>query len=183
MAGMPLRAKILARIEADGGWDEAVFDRVRAGDYMKDIAKDLGATYSILRDAIRHGGEERKREYETAKFESADALVEDAMIAIDKLDDIIAITSPEVSRAKLTADTKRWLAGRRDRGQYGDDPLAVIGVLDLGQLHLSALQKAGSRDLLEAPEPEAIEADFTLEERQSDEGDSDSTPDSDFGSM
>jgi len=162
MAGRPKRKALLRRIEEGGGWDEVVFSRVRAGEYMSHIAKSLGVSYDLLRDAIRYGGPEIDEAYQEAKADSADALIESSFEDLDKLDKVRDPTSAEVSRTKLKVDHKKWLAAKRDRSQYGDDPLAAIGVLDLGQLHLAALQSAGAPPRLNAADhdEEIPDADF-----------------------
>lgn len=160
MPGQPKKAALIRRIEDAGGFEEVVFSRIRGGDYLSKIAKELDVSRGLLWDAIRRD-DARRQAYEDAKLESADAHVEKAGEVLDDLDDIRDPTSAQVSRAKAQADHRKWLAAKRDRTQYGDDPLVAVGALDLGQLFLHALQEGGSARQLTAADTEEIpEADF-----------------------
>jgi transposase-like protein len=147
VAGQPIARHLAERIEADGG-DLVIFDRIGSGEAVKRIAEDYGVGYETLRRWINKS-DERRKAYEQAKRDSADALVEEAG---EILDNAPTDSAPQVTKAVKRADHKRWLAGKRDREQYGDDKGAQVNVnLDLGALHLDALRAAGRM-----PEPEEI---------------------------
>lgn len=141
MAGQPIARALAHRIEEDGG-DSVVLGRVASGDTVKSIASDYGVGYDTLRRWL-NATPERKTGYLDAKRDSADALVEEAG---QILDDAPTDSAPQVTKAVKRADHKRWLAGKRDREQYGDDKAgAQVNVnLDLAGLHLDALKAAGS---------------------------------------
>ncbi len=167
MAGQPIARRLADRIEADGG-DDVVLGRVASGDTVKAIASDYGVGYDTLRRWL-NASEERKTAYLEAKRDSADALVEEAGEILDKAN---TDSAPQVTKAVKRAEHKRWLAGKRDREQYGEDKTgAQVNVnLDLAGLHLDALKAAGSM----ADHEQIPEADW---ERVDDGGEDDGPAD------
>lgn len=163
MAGQPRKRAFGQRVEEAGG-DEVLMDLVASGMKLKDVAERFGDTYDVFRSWLRAGGDERLRAFERAKAESADALVDAGRDAIDALDQIEDVTSAQVGRAKLKADYNKWLAGTRDREQYGDRPDTVIGIQGLGDIHLGALQRGGSMSLLPEPVDQPAELPAPTEE-------------------
>ena len=154
MAGQPRKHSLAKKIKAQGG-DHVVFDRVAAGDVIKKIAEDLDTSYRTLMRWVHDGGEDREQAYRDAKAESADALVDEAREILDE-----DVEMPvEIQRAKNRSDFLKWLAGKRDRDQYGDGPQVAVAVVgDLGQLHLDALRARGR--MADAPEPIEIPAEI-----------------------
>lgn len=142
MAGQPVAKHLAQQIEEAGG-DDAILGRVASGEAVKRIASDYGVSYETLRRWI-NASEERREAYDQAKADSADALVEEAG---EILDQAPTDSAPQVTKAVKRAEHKRWLAGKRDREQYGDDKGANVNVnLDLSSLHLDALRQAGSME-------------------------------------
>lgn len=153
MAGKPITRAMVARITKAGGLD-AILDRVAISDSLADIATTFEVSRHTLYRWLRKN-EERWSLYLEAKEVSADALVEEAGTILDDVD--AGDGAPEVSKAKNRADHRRWLATKRDRGQYGDDAAANVQVnVDLGSLHLEALRKVGHMDQLPELEAEDI---------------------------
>jgi len=139
MAGQPVARRLAERIEDDGG-DAVLFDRVESGRALVTIAEDYGVSRETLRRWINKTPA-RREAYDEAKADSADALVEEAG---QILDDAKTDSGPDMQKARSRAEHRRWLASKRDRVQYGDDPTVAVGVhLDLGSLHLDALRQAG----------------------------------------
>lgn len=157
MAGRPLLRTLEYKIEEAGG-DEIVWDLIRSGMWVKDVAEEFGVHYKTLMAWVRRGGDERVAAYEQAKSESADALVERGAVTLENADETL---SSSVQKANAIANYLKWLAGKRDKTQYGDGPQTQINV-DLGGLHLNALREAGQ--LQRATEPEAIPAEIVESE-------------------
>ncbi len=142
MAGTPIANRLAKRLERDGGI-ETLCDRVSGAETLTEIAVEYGIHRATLMRWINKV-EERRLAYDRAKAESADTLVEEAGKI---LDDAPTETGPEIQKAKSRAEHRRWLAGKRDREQYGEDAKLAVGVhLDLGDLHLSALRAEGHMD-------------------------------------
>ena len=166
MPGQPITRQLADRIAAEGG-DSVILGRVASGEAVKAIAEDHGVSYETLRKWI-NATPERRTAYEQAKSDSADALVEEAGEILDTADDTSA---PAVTKAVKRADHRRWLAGKRDREQYGDEKGLGQVAGDLGALFLGALQAAGSMaDHEQIPEAE-------VELIGEPEGDDSSSPD------
>ena len=131
-------------IVAEGG-DEVVFRRVAAGETVKSIMASYGRDRDCWYTWVRAGGEGRRRRWEEAKQQSADALVDEATEILDGAAD--ATATAQVTIAKERASHRRWLASVRDRDAYGDRNSPAVQ-LNIQALHLDALRKMGSMDLL-----------------------------------
>ncbi len=145
MPGQPKLNALASSIEEAGG-DAVIFDKVADGVYMTKIAKDWGVSSQLLRKWVRMSPE-RVQAYNTAKLQSADALVEEAGNHLDKAN---TISSQHIAKARAQAGFKQWLAGKRDRAQYGDEAAQVNVNLSLPSIHLDLLRKHGR--VIEIPE-------------------------------
>ena len=150
---MPSRPKLTAlsqHIEANGG-EDWVFEFVAEGLSMKKVAEAVGASSrGMLYSWIKAGGEERKQKLKAARRESAHNLAEDGVGILDDLADAQLVTSPEVSLASSRANYRKWLAGVRNREEYGERSALVE--ISIGDLHLEALARHSAARL---PIPEA----------------------------
>ena len=139
MAGQPRRKAFYAKVKKQGG-DHIILDRIASGETIKAIAKTYGfksrrPVYDWL-----HENPEREKAWAIAKHQSADSLVEDALEILD--DPHSAITSSTATMAGQRANFRRYLAGVRDRDQYGEKAGIEVN-LNIGDLHLNALRAAG----------------------------------------
>ena len=123
----------------------------------------------MLYDWIKKGGDERAEMFRQARHLSADAHAEKAGDALNALGGTGFITGPEVTLAIGLSKYQQWLASVRDRDTYGANDGTKVQI-NIGQLHLEALQAVGAADMLQLPE-ETPEADFTVVEGQDDEAD------------
>ena len=143
MPGQPKFTALCVQIDSEVDGELEIMERVGAGETSKSIAESYGVSYELLRRWLNLHPE-RRRAYDAAKADSADALVEEAG---EILDDADAESGPSVQKAKSRAEHRRWLASKRDRQQYGDDAKANVQVnVDLSSLHLDALREVGHMD-------------------------------------
>lgn len=156
MPGRPVLRKFSAHVEEAGG-DHVILDRIAAGDYVTEIAREWGVSRYTLYAWRDDGGEERVEAWNHARELSAEAHVEDAEKILFE-DAPPGISSAEVSLRKEQANFKRWLASKRNREEYGDDRQAVNVNVTAGTLHLEALQEHGTLPP-EEDEPEQIPAE------------------------
>lgn len=145
MPGMPKLNALASSIEEAGG-DAVIFDQVANGVYMTKVAQEWGVSSQLLRKWVRLTPE-RIQAYSAAKHASADALVEQAG---DHLDKASTISSQHIAKAKAQSGFKTWLAGKRDREQYGEEAALVNVNLSLPSIHLDLLRKRGR--VIEIPE-------------------------------
>ncbi len=161
MPGQPKLQALASAIEEAGG-DDVIFDRIADGDYLTEVAAEWDVSSQLLRKWIKLSPE-RLKAYEAAKTASADALVEDAGRILDKAS---TVSSQHIQKARAQSGFKTWLAGKRDREQYGDEQAAVNLNLNLNSLHLDALRarrrvtELGEEDveILDEPAPAALDS-------------------------
>lgn len=163
MAGRPALRMLERRIEEEGG-DDVIFDRVAAGESLKSIAGSYDISVTQLYRWI-YGGRTsphptdptpRTLAYKEAKAMSAESLADEAG---EILDDARPVTSAEATMTKARAEHRRWLAGIRDREQFGDAQPQLAVNVNLGDLHLQALMAKGRAEIEEAEVEEIDEPD------------------------
>lgn len=162
MAGRPYLRRFEQRIQEEGG-DDAIFDRVAAGEPLKKIAESYDTSVTTLYRWI-YGGRPsqdpnkppspRALAYKEAKAMSAEPLADEAG---EILDSAKPVTSAEATIVKARAEHRRWLAGIRDREQFGDAQPQVAVNVSLGDLHFEALLAKGSSAEVEEAEYEEID--------------------------
>jgi len=156
-----------ARHVEDNGGEEWVFGFVAEGHPMRKVAELTGcSSRGLLYSWIKHGGEERKKHLHAARKISAHCLAEDAGEVLDDLADSQVITSAEVSLASSRARYKQWLAGMRNKEDYGEKSSGVEINLSVGELHLDALRRH-SAEAIAARTEDVVEADYEVENNQS----------------
>jgi AcrR family transcriptional regulator len=137
MPGQPLLRAFSERIEREGIEDK-IFERIAEGaESMRVIAASLGVSRGMLYSWIKAGGEERRMKFEVAREISAHGLAEDGL---DILDNTIAATTQDVQIATQRANYRRWLAGVRNREDYGERAQSPLINVNLGSLHVDALR-------------------------------------------
>lgn len=154
MAGQPKMAALSAEIERQGG-DDVILDRIAAGDRVTQIARDYGVSHTMLWRWAKQNPE-RKAAYDEARRLSADALVDKAQ---GGLEECTADNSAQVSLANSKANFYRWLAGVRDRVQYGEEKQVV----NIAELHLNALRAYGGPSQRQLEAETTQEAEYTIE--------------------
>lgn len=143
---------VAANIEREGG-EEWVLDRIAAGDTEGSIARDVGGTRRQLR-LWGKATPERATRYRDALRESKDAHAEmagEVLLALLRDDEggeyDYAPTREHIAAAKEIAAYHRWMAESREREQYAKSEVATQVVLNVGELHLAALQQRGASSL------------------------------------
>jgi len=110
---------------------DLICERLAAGESMRSISRDPDMpAMSTLFKWIREK-EEFSAQYDRAKIESADALVEDMLdIADNATNDWMEHHDPDnsgyklngehIQRSKLRVDVRKWSASKQNQKKYGD---------------------------------------------------------------
>jgi len=139
---------MLQKIKETGG-DEWLLEQVEAGRTLASIAEEIGITRPKLNGYLREPA--RRDRYARAQEAAASALVDQSLEIVDGAE------PQTVQVAKLRADTRRWIAGKLHREQWGEQQGPSINI-DLGGLHIDALRQA-SRAIIEGEAIPSDEAD------------------------
>ena len=158
MAGKALKKRILTDISNSGGADW-LFDQVASGVTVAEIARQYGCTRSYVSRAI-NSVPEYKAALEGAREEAADALVEQGLEMVDRLDGDSSTNEIAATREKV--NFRKFMAGSMNQNKYGTRPQSNV-TISIGDMHLDALRKVNTeRAALSAEdrEREAIEATY-----------------------
>lgn len=151
-------------VEEQGG-DDVIFDRMAVAEPRREIIKSFinprtGKPFShgMLSFWIHRGGEERIARWKAAREMAAHHLVEEAGEILDGTeernadDGPVILDSAGVALRRARAEHRKWLAERYNRDIFGTPDNTPAVQINLGDLHLEALQTAGSRALPATPE-------------------------------
>ena len=169
MAGRPKLAAFEKHIAKIGG-DDVVFEHIADGKSMVRVAELVGASsrgllYTWMKNPKRPEREDKRK---AARRISAHATAEDAGLILDALADEQVGTGPDVQLATSRAKYRQWLAGVRNREEYGDQSGMTVN-LSVGDLHLGALQRHSAASIAARDKPMQIEeASYTVEETEDD---------------
>jgi hypothetical protein len=130
---------------------DIICERLACGESMRSVSRDetmpaMSTLFKWLREAPGFS-----EQYEKAKLESADALVEDMLdiadnqaqeeIEVDGVS-VKAATGPSVAHARLRVDTRKWAASKLKPKKYGDRMHTEhSGSIDLASMSDEELQK------------------------------------------
>lgn len=159
MPGMPIRRKMASDIEAAGGVEIAVFDRLINGETLNSISKTFGVCRSTLwrymkKDPDRYAAyEQAQRDGAAGMVDKGQALLQDAAEHAK-----VAANSAHVQAVRNQAQYIQWQAGVTDRKRYGQDKSTQVQV-SIEHLHLGALQAQGSPETQAIPIGEATVID------------------------
>lgn len=139
MAGKPKVKQDLARLTA---MEEAVFDALARGESQEAIR----AQFNVSRTAWERwmGSEAGSALYARARASAAHVLAEEVI----QIADNVAEDSAAVSKGKLRADSRKWLASVWNREGYGEQHGPLVNI-DLGSLHLNSLRGMNRRRIEE----------------------------------
>jgi hypothetical protein len=152
MTGTSVQNRLLADIEASGGWD-AIWERVASGETQTSIAAGLNVTQGMFARVL-HSDPERTRAFREAKRQWATALIEQTGELVKNVQE----SRDAIGKVREQASHNRWEASKWDREIFGEDKGDVqVNVVNLGQMHLDALRHRiveASRPGLLSPKPE-----------------------------
>ena len=148
MAGRPILREAIRRVEALGG-EQWVLDNVMNGVSFAQLAKLADVSRGMLYEWM-HKDEKRWEAYQKARELGAYALAEDALNLVD------TATPDNISVNRERANMRKWLAERANRQAFGQPRDQVPLSLNIGQLHLTAIQETEEpRARLAAPVEDA----------------------------
>jgi len=139
MAGNPRYREFLAKVNALGG-EAVLLEGVAAGVNLTAMCRELGYSAGMLYKYMR-AEEGRSQRFDDARRASADVIADEVMDIADGID---PNERGGPQRAKVRIDARQWLAGMRDRAKYGKDQQPAGQVINIGTLHLTALEAAGA---------------------------------------
>src|SRR5438128_3664131 len=113
VASQPFKRAFEVQVKQRGGW-EVILDRVRSGETITNIAKDYGCSRPWLARMLNKPG--LRAALDAAKKEAGEAHAEKAT----EIADTVPESRDAVAKARLQVETHRWMAGVRDREQFGE---------------------------------------------------------------
>lgn len=154
------------RIEELGGEDVAVFQRLANGEKIEAIANDLGCSRPFLYVWRKRKGHRDRRieKWQDAMRVRALSKAEEGENILDAMaEDGTELTSAKVGLARERANYKKWLAGKLDPEQFGDQHSGVQVALNVGSLHLNALKAVNIAHSLPDHDTPLLEAELVDE--------------------
>ena len=152
---MPGRPKLFAlkkRIAEDGLEDE-IFEAIAEGLSIANLCTKFQITSRKMFYDWKGKEGPRQDKYTAARLIAGEVHAEKAGEILDKLDDKLLLTGPEVQAAVARSKYQQWLASVKDRDQFGTPDQGATINLSFGDLHMAALKSPGARPQIEAPEP------------------------------
>lgn len=157
MAGRPELQSLAKRIELAGG-EDYMFGRIEDGDTPRVIMEDFGVSRTYFYRWINLDKDRRQKLLREARAVAAMGHAEDAGEVLDELVGTV-ITPADVTLANSRSNYKRWLAEVYERGAIERTETKDSLVLNIGQLHLSALKEAGRAHVAELQSGPVVEAE------------------------
>ena len=139
MPGQPIFTKLKHDIREIGG-EGWFFEQVADGRMMNDIAKQFGISRGLIYRWMKSEVQEYEDKLRTARLLASHNLVEDGMEIIDNAN---VESNAGVTKAKERANYRKWLAGVRNRKDYGEASKGPVIALNINALHLDALKAIG----------------------------------------
>lgn len=134
MPGNPKERELEVKVEKAGGW-ASVTDAVADGATLRMLAAKFGCSRGWFWRILNHDPE-RKKMYQAALAQRADALIEEAVEIVDNADEN---TTAGVQKAKLRAELRQWLAAV-DNARYRRANAQANVQVNIGQAFLDALR-------------------------------------------
>lgn len=121
-------------IEAAGG-DDAIFDRIASGEMIIKLADEFGVSRGAFYRWIAKTDKRREKLREARQIS--------ASVLADEARDILEVSTRRVIPVdRERARMRQWLAERFDRQTFGDKKDEVNVKVDIGLLHIQAMQNA-----------------------------------------
>jgi hypothetical protein len=130
MPGKQITRVSHAKIRKAGG-ENYVFTRIAGGDTLSRIAVDIGVSRPLLSDWANDA--QRRDAYLRARQRQASALVDESLDIVDEAD------PQTVQLAKLRSETRRWMAGKLHREQWGEQSGPQVAI-QINNLHAGMLR-------------------------------------------
>ena len=132
MAGRPARRQMLQALDQVG--EPWILEQVANGRTLGSIAGEIGISRSKLNGWLLEDA--RRDYYARAQEQAAGALVDQSLEIVDGAD------PQTVQVAKLRADTRRWIAGKLHREQWGEREGPTVAI-QINNLHSGSLRHRG----------------------------------------
>ena len=159
MAGKALKKRILKDVADNGGVDW-LYDQIASGVTVAELARRYECSRSYISRALNENPE-YKVALASAREDAADALVEQGLEMVDKLNG--DSTTNEIAATREKVNWRKFMAGSFNQGRYGTRPQTNV-TLSIGDLHLDALRKVNSQmaeiEAEDRAREQAIDADF-----------------------
>ena len=139
MAGKALKKRILKDVADNGGVDW-LYDQIASGVTVAELARQYECSRSYISRALNENPE-YKVALQSAREDAADALVEQGLEMVDKLNG--DSTTNEISATREKVNWRKFMAGSFNQGKYGTRPQTNV-TLTIGDMHLDALRKVNS---------------------------------------
>jgi len=139
MAAKPIERFVKQQIQEQGGWPR-ILERIASGETITEVAQTLKRPDGqwISRNflsGLLHKDPERSAKLKEAQIEGASAMVDDALLIVDRAPP----DRDSVNKAKTRADVRLKVASLRDRDTWGDRAQVQVNV-NVASLHLDSLR-------------------------------------------
>ena len=127
---------------AEGHLEDEIFEAVAEGLSVSKVCKRFDITSRKMFYDWKGKEGPRHDKYRAARTIAAGAHAELAGQILDSLDDKEFLTGPDVQAAVARSKYQQWLAGIKNRDEYGAQDKSAKVVLNFGELHFEALRNA-----------------------------------------
>jgi len=135
MASRPLESFVKQQIEAQGGWDACVFERIEAGETQTDVAHSFGVSQGWLSRLI-HKDPDLTQRFNAARRSRARVYAEEAKT----LADTVPADRDAIAKVREQIGVRRWLAAVDDRDTFGEQQPQVNVQVNVEGMHLDSLR-------------------------------------------
>lgn len=162
MAGQPITRAHYARLTK---MEDELMDRLAGGAFVTHLCRELGMGSTTFYDWI-NSDPERKERFQRVRADSAHAHVEKSFDVLEEAhEEGRALTAAQASVSRARADSHRWVAGKLN-SIYSDKVTHEVDVDSFADAFRNMLIEVNKPQAgeLAASEPEAIEAEYTIED-------------------
>lgn len=151
MAGRPLQRACFRALDER---EEDIFDRLAGGEFVTNLcAEFLAGPYSEAgKDspnayhfyAWLDAREGRRARFERVREAAADAVAEESIRILDEAREQGVSSTAEATLVRAQSNSRQWWASKLNRERYGEGKSGVEVRMSIQEMHLEALQAAGS---------------------------------------
>ncbi len=127
---------------AEGDLEDDIFEAVAEGLPIGEVCEKFHITSRKMFYDWKGKDGDRNEKYKAARIIAGEAHAEKAGEILDDLDDKTLLTGPEVQAAVSRSKYQQWLAGVKDRDQFGTQDKGATVNLNFSDLHFEALRNA-----------------------------------------